>query len=168
MEPAEALSTVAQIAVALAGFAGVVVVFRTESLHRWAAIDRFRLWLLLANSVIPLALALLAILLLAAEPAPVAIWRWCSGIAGPFLLLFAALTVRAGRAIPAPELQADRTARLLFYPLFFLGAAVTLLQFYNAIFAGRFRYFFVAIVFQLLGALLQFVRLILAGPARKN
>ena len=31
MEPSEALSTVAQIAVVLAGFAGVVVVFRRES-----------------------------------------------------------------------------------------------------------------------------------------
>jgi hypothetical protein len=36
MEPGEALSTTAQIAVALAGFAGVVVVFfRRESVHEW-------------------------------------------------------------------------------------------------------------------------------------
>jgi hypothetical protein len=42
MEPAEALSTAAQIAVALAGFAGVVVAFRRGSLHDWAPLDRFR------------------------------------------------------------------------------------------------------------------------------
>jgi len=41
MEPSEALSTAAQIAVALAGFAGVVVVFRRESVHDWSAIDKF-------------------------------------------------------------------------------------------------------------------------------
>jgi hypothetical protein len=33
MEPGEILSTAAQIAVALAGFAGVVVVFRRESVR---------------------------------------------------------------------------------------------------------------------------------------
>jgi len=33
MEPGEALGIAAQIAVALAGFAGVVVVFRRESVH---------------------------------------------------------------------------------------------------------------------------------------
>jgi hypothetical protein len=38
MEPSETLSTAAQIAVALAGFAGVVVVFRRESGHDWSAI----------------------------------------------------------------------------------------------------------------------------------
>ena len=35
MEPGEALSTAAQVAVALAGFAGVVVAFRRGSLHDW-------------------------------------------------------------------------------------------------------------------------------------
>jgi hypothetical protein len=33
MEPGEALGIAAQIAVALAGFAGVVVVFRREAVH---------------------------------------------------------------------------------------------------------------------------------------
>jgi hypothetical protein len=46
MEPSETLSTAAQIAVALAGFAGVVVVFRRESVHDSSAIDKFRLRLL--------------------------------------------------------------------------------------------------------------------------
>jgi hypothetical protein len=37
MEPGEALSTAAQIAVTLAGFAGVVVVFQRESVARVVA-----------------------------------------------------------------------------------------------------------------------------------
>jgi hypothetical protein len=37
------LSIAAQIAVALAGFAGVVVAFRSKSLHDWSHIDKFRL-----------------------------------------------------------------------------------------------------------------------------
>src|SRR4029077_21131087 len=66
MEPSEALSTAAQIAVALAGFAGVVVVFRRESVHDWSPIDKFRLRLLLINSILPLALCMIGLLLLMA------------------------------------------------------------------------------------------------------
>jgi hypothetical protein len=38
MEPGEALGIAARIAVASAGFAGVVVVFRRESIHEWPPI----------------------------------------------------------------------------------------------------------------------------------
>src|SRR6478752_6025448 len=40
MEPGEALGIAAQVAVTLAGFAGVVVVFRRESIHEWSPADR--------------------------------------------------------------------------------------------------------------------------------
>ena len=81
MEPGEILSTAAQIAVALAGFAGVVVVFRRESVHEWTALDKYRLRLLLGNSVVPLVLCIIGLLLLGIKPAPSGIWRWCSGVA---------------------------------------------------------------------------------------
>jgi hypothetical protein len=41
MQPSEALSTSAQVAVTLAGFAGVVVAFRNRSVHEWSKIDKF-------------------------------------------------------------------------------------------------------------------------------
>jgi drug/metabolite transporter (DMT)-like permease len=68
MEPGEALGIAAQIAVALAGFAGVVVVFRRESIHEWSPLDRFRLRSLLTNSILPLGLCMIALLLLTVEP----------------------------------------------------------------------------------------------------
>jgi len=43
MEPGEALSAAAQVAATLAGFAGVVVVFRKESVHASKAIHKLRL-----------------------------------------------------------------------------------------------------------------------------
>jgi hypothetical protein len=64
MEPGEALSSAAQIAVALAGFAGVVVAFRSSSLHQWSPLDKYRLWLLLSGALIPLFSCLLGMLLL--------------------------------------------------------------------------------------------------------
>ena len=68
MQPSEALTTTAQIAVALAGFAGVVVAFRSKSLHEWSLRDKFRLWLLLGNALIRLFDCLFAMLLLAIKP----------------------------------------------------------------------------------------------------
>ena len=79
MEPGEALTTAAQIAVALAGFAGVVVAFRSKSLHEWSPREQFRLWLLLGNALVPLFDCLLGMLLLAINPTPLSIWHWCSG-----------------------------------------------------------------------------------------
>jgi len=105
MEPGEALSTAAQIAVALAGFAGVVVVFRRESVHDWSPIDKFRLRLLLTNSILPLALCVIGLLLLTVKPAPAGIWRWCSAVAVIILLAFAITTSRAFRRLGPIQLQ---------------------------------------------------------------
>ena len=161
MEPGEALSTAAQIAVALAGFAGVVVVFRTESVHDWSRMDKFRLRLLLSNSILPLAFCMFGLLLLTIKPPPAAIWRWCSGFASLFLFLFAATTLKAVHDFPAGQFHAAGAARFIFYPLFVLGTGVSLLQLYNATILNAFWAFFAAIVVQLVGAMLQFVRLIL-------
>jgi hypothetical protein len=88
MEPWEALSSAAEIAVALAGFAGVVVAFRSSSLHEWSALDKHRLWLLLSNALIPLFSCLFGMLLLTIKPVPVSIWRWCSGCSFLFAVAF--------------------------------------------------------------------------------
>src|SRR5438477_103085 len=79
MEPGEALTTAAQIAVALAGFAGVVVAFRSKLLHEWSPRDKFRLWLLLGNALVPLFDCFFGMFLLTINPTPLSIWHWCSG-----------------------------------------------------------------------------------------
>src|ERR1044072_4292308 len=102
MEPNEALGIAAQVAVALAGFAGVVVVFRPGSLHQWSTIDRFRLRLLLHNSICPLADALFGMFLLTIKPAPLWIWRECSLFALLFQLPGAIIAFRGARRL-SPE-----------------------------------------------------------------
>src|ERR1051325_6718333 len=99
MEPGEALAVAAQVAVTLAGFAGIVVVFRPQSLHEWSSIDKFRLRLLLANSTSPLVLSLFGILLLTIDPPLTAIWRWCSGFALLLSLPFIVVNSAAARRI---------------------------------------------------------------------
>ena len=164
MESGEALGIAAQIAVALAGFAGVVVVFRRESVHEWSPIDKFRLRLLLTNSILPLALCMIGLLLLTVEPVPAGIWRWSSGFAFVILLPFAVERVKIFRRFDRQQLQSAHATGFVFYLSAILGTAATLLQLYNAAVLGTFWPFFTGIVVQLVAAMFQFARIILVPP----
>lgn len=163
MEPGEALGIAAQIAVALAGFAGVVVVFRRESVHEWSAIDKFRLRLLLANSILPLGLCTIAFLLLTIQPALAGVWKWCSGIEFAFLLVFGITNTITFRRLNLRQSQST-LANIIFYLTASLGTAAMLLQLYNIVWLGAFWPFFTGIVLQLVGAMFQFARMILLPP----
>jgi hypothetical protein len=164
MEPGEALGIAAQIAVTLAGFAGVVVVFRREAVHEWSAVDKLRLRFLLGNSILPLSLCLLGMLLLTIKPVPVGIWRWCSGTAFLVSLLFAITSTRNFRHLDARQVQRDRATRFVFSLFGILGTAAIVLQLCDAVFLGAFWPFFTGIVFQVITALFQFARMILLLP----
>jgi hypothetical protein len=164
MEPGESLGIAAQVAVALAGFAGVVVVFRREAVHEWSAVDKLRLRLLLANSILPLCLCLLGLLLLTIKPVPPGIWRWCSGVAFIVSLLFPITMTKYFRRLDVRQVQRERATRFVFYLFGILGIAANLLQLYNTAFVGVFWPFFTGIVFQVVTALFQFARMILLLP----
>lgn len=164
MEPGEALSTAAQIAVALAGFADVVVVFRRESVHDWTPIDKFRLRLLLANSILPLALCVIGLLLLTIRPAPAGICRWCSGSAVVILLPFAITTSGSFRRLDRQQLQSALATGFTFYLFGILGTGAMLLQFFNIAILNAFWPFFTGIIVHLLAAMFQFARIILLPP----
>jgi drug/metabolite transporter (DMT)-like permease len=164
MAPGEILGIAAQIAVALAGFAGVVVVFRRESVHEWSPIDKFRLRLLVTNAVLPLALCIIGLLLLSVKPEPLNIWRWCSGVAFVILLPFGIERLNVFRRLDPQQLQSARATRLVFYVSATLGIGATFLQLYNAALLGAFWPFFTGIVVQLIAAMFQFARIILVPP----
>lgn len=163
MEPGEALGTAAQIAVALAGFAGVVVVFRSESIHEWPPLDKFRLRMLLSNSILPLGLCMIALLLLTIDPALTDVWRWCSAVTFVVFLTFAITTNTSARRLRLKQLQ-GASANLIFYSFTILGWGATLLQLVNVALLGAFWPFFAGIVLQLVAAMLQFARMILLSP----
>src|SRR5437879_8651734 len=89
MQPSEALTTAAQVAVTLAGFAGVVVAFRSGSVHEWSKIDKFRLRILLMNSAVPFVLSILGITLASTNLDPVMVCRLCSLLAFVMIILIA-------------------------------------------------------------------------------
>jgi hypothetical protein len=159
MEPGEALGLAAQVAVTLAGFAGVVVVFRPQSPHQWSSVDRLRLRLLLNNSILPLAYSFIGIFLLTIRPPPESIWRWCSALATLCQLAFGILNFTTVRKFSATEFKG--VSKLLFFPFFAVGIATILLQLYNIAVWNWFWPFFAGIVVHLLAAMLQFMRLVL-------
>jgi hypothetical protein len=164
MEAGEALSVAAQIAVTLAGFAGVVVAFRSGRLHEWSLLDRFRLWLLLSNALVPLFCCLFGMLLLTIKPTPPSIWHWCSGFSALLIVFFGFLSRRRQAQLGPTEIKELGTHRYLFYLLGILGMAVGFLQAYNALVSGVFSLFYAAIIFQLAVGSLQFARMILLPP----
>jgi hypothetical protein len=164
MEPGKALSTAAQIAVALAGFAGVVVVFRRESVHDWSPLDKFRLRLLLINSILPLALCVIGLLLLTIRPTPPAIWRWSSGVALVISFPFAITTAKSFRRLDSQHVRREHAAGSPFYLFAVLGIGATLLQLCNVAILKAFWPFFTGIVVHLLAAMVQFARIILLPP----
>jgi len=161
MEPSAALSATAQIAVAIAGFAGVVAVFRSGSVHDWGQVEKFWLRLLLLNSILPLVFSMVGLLFLALTPLPPAIWRWCSGFAALFLLPYAAMILKTLLGFAPGELDAAGGGKVTSYSLFALLTAVCLLQLFNAVTLAAFWPFFGAIAAMLLGSMYQFVRLVL-------
>ena len=168
MEPSEELSTAAQLALALAGFAGVVIAFRSGSLHEWEPIDRFRLRLLLNNSILPLIFCATGMLLLSVKPPPPWIWRVCSGLAIAITLPVGAITRRDVRALPAQQFQFTGVSRFVFYIFGVLGVAAILLQVYNLAVLNVFWAFFALVIIQLLAGAFQFVRLILIQPEKSK
>ena len=161
MQPSEALGVAAQAAVTLAGFAGIVVVFRPQSVHEWSALDRFRLTLLLMNSVSPLVFSLFGMMLLSVDPVPASIWRWCSGFAFVSAVLVFVL-MNPKRRLPTGELRAVN--KFIFYSVGVMAMAAAALQVINFAVWNRFWPFFASIVVHLVAAVVQFLRMLLLPP----
>ncbi|HEY6070084.1 MAG TPA: hypothetical protein VIU85_01840 [Chthoniobacterales bacterium] len=163
MQPSEALSASMQVAVTLAGFAGVVVAFRSGSVHEWSKVDKFRLRILLVNSGIPFALSILGMLLSATGLTEDRVWQVCSIIGFVTIAMVGQQLGSGMRGFSPEEFRAGGGSLAIFYSSSVIAIAVTLLQLYNAIVLKTFWPFFAGIATQLVLAILQFIRLVLAG-----
>ena len=163
MQPSEALSASAQVAVTLAGFAGVVVAFRSGSVHQWSNVDKFRLRILLMNSAMPFVLSILAMLLSSTALDQDTVWQVCSVLAFVMIVVVGQQMSRGLRRLSPEEFRAGGGSGVIFYSASVLGIAVMLLQLYNAITLKTFWPFFAAIAALLVLGMLQFVRLVMVG-----
>jgi len=121
MEPGEALGIAAQIAVALAGFAGVVVVFRRESVHEWSAVDKLRLRFLLANSLLPLGLCMMGMVLLTINRSRPESGDGAAESHSRFLWLSPFTMTKYFRRLDLRQLQRESVTRFVFYLIGMFG-----------------------------------------------
>ena len=97
------LDTLANVAIALAGFSGLVVVFRASDAHTWSPTELRVVWFLVGDSFLVVFLAMLPIPLALANWSPDAIWGLCSALLGSwffvsfFLALIGELRDRAAK-----------------------------------------------------------------------
>ena len=163
MQPIEALSASVQVAVTLAGFAGVVVAFRTRSVHEWSLVDKFRLQFLLTNSALPFMLSIFGMLLLATNLEERTIWRWCSLVAFVCTVITGQIAGRSFRRLSREDLRASGFRRWVFYTSGAVGIAATLLQLYNVISLQVFWPFLACIATWLWLGMIQFILLVTAA-----
>jgi hypothetical protein len=168
LTPADALGIAAQVAVALAGFTGIVVVFGSTTVHQWRPLDKLRLRLLLTMSTLPLGLSLLAILLLATGLADNTIWRVMSALSAAVFAIAGFLVQREFRRLGTSEVKRLPSSRIVFYLTGLTGAAVVILMIYNCFTSGAFWPFFAGLICSMMAAVLQFVRLIALHPGRNT
>lgn len=161
MEPDRYFIATAQISLAIAGFAGIVAAYRNESVHEWSEVERLWLRLLLLNAILPFTFSLAGIFFLATGPHPIAGWRILSGFAAICLLPYAVMIVRRLRGFAPGALRAAGSGSFASYALLSVLVAVCLLQIWNAAFGSAFWPFFAAILALIIGAIFQFVRLVL-------
>jgi hypothetical protein len=88
MQEAETLRTIAEVAITIAGFTGVVVVFGNRVRGEWTQSEADRLWLLLAQALMASVFSFVPILLHSAGLASQAVWRVSNGT---FAILFSAV-----------------------------------------------------------------------------
>lgn len=158
----------AQISLAIAGFAGIVAAYRNESLLEWLEVERFWLRLLLLNAILPFTFSLAGIFFLATAPHPITGWRFLSGFAAICLVPYAVMIVRRLRGFAPGALRTAGSGPFASYSLVSALIAVCLLQVWNAAFGSAFWPFFGAIMALIIGAVFQFVRLVLKPQRLKS
>jgi hypothetical protein len=160
MPDTDALHTVAELGIGLAGFSGIVIALSRDP-GELAPFDALRVMLLLGSSISAAVLALLPIGLLAAGMQGAPVWRVSSAL---LALATAAMLFESGRRfLSLPEPLTPAIGQFLI-----LGGVVNLLcQFLNAIalgFDGSFAVFYFGLVWLIVFSGIQFILLMFRRP----
>ena len=81
------LDTLANVAITLAAFSGVVVVFRVRGAHTWSPTELRVLWFLIGDCFLVVFLALLPAPLALLDWSPDTVWAVCSGLLASWFLV---------------------------------------------------------------------------------
>jgi hypothetical protein len=164
MDPGDALLTVGELALGLAGFSGIVAAFRTRT-GPWHPADAFRLTSLLLVSLGTFFLALIPLALSQFALSYEVVWRVSSGLMALFIGVAGFIILRKLRTL-------DAGSRLLFNrwmnAFMLIGSLLTgLAQLANSVGAisrDWFAVYFAGTVWLLFYSGVQFARLVLIRP----
>ncbi len=171
MEYAEILQLLAELAVAVMGFSGIVAVLGRRSKGEWNRVDRIRFFSMVRLTISVLVLALLPFPFYFAGYTDETIWGLSSAIASLVVVLN---LVAAGidGAFTRPVLAAPGTSRIAIF-FTFISAAAAVVFALNAVGIGLQRSFtpyLVAMLFLFGSPVVLFIRLLhtAIGPARST
>ena len=91
------LSTLAEVAITLAGFSGVAVVFRLRGAQSWSPTELRVLWFLIGDSFLVLFFLLLPFPLALANWSHDALWGLCNALLGSWFIIGDVLALRGER-----------------------------------------------------------------------
>ena len=91
------LNTLAEVAITLAGFSGVAVVFRLRGAHSWTPTELRVLWFLIGDSFLVLFFSLLPFPLALANWSQDALWGLCNALLGSWFIIGDVLALRGER-----------------------------------------------------------------------
>jgi hypothetical protein len=91
------LYTLAEVAATLAGFSGLVVVFRLRGIEAWTPTELRIFWLLLGDSLLVIIFALLPVPLALANWSPESVWGLCNALLGSCFILIDLLVLQGDR-----------------------------------------------------------------------
>ena len=157
MDFPEVLVGLTEIAVALAGFTGVVVVFGSRSAGSWLQGDRLRLGFLLEASLTAGGFSLLALVLYSSMPSAPSAWAIVSVLWALYMVYSLYKSRRLIRENLEHHHDIDKTANHI---VFFLFSSLIVLQLVNVVIWREFAPLLAALVINLAGAAMQFARLI--------
>ena len=161
-DPHDTLSIFAEIAVALAGFSGIIIAFGRRSSGALTPLELRRLSNLFVLSGLVLISSLLGISLLHIEALETTtLWR--CGSAMVFLLGIPWLILDLRRVSRLEEKERADVKTYVIYPFNFLAVVVFLLQIANAFVLGKSWPFFLALVLAITFAFQQFILLVRMG-----
>ncbi len=165
MNPNEALLTIADIAIATIGFAGIMSALRTSSSHSSDAMHRLRLRLMVESSASVMVFAFLPFVLLGFVDSE-RIWTIGSGIlAITSPLLVGSIYVRQRRLFGTGLIRET----LLFDTFVVIMAVVVeialVINFLGLVFESRFAAYLLGVLFPLGVAVAMFIRAIFAADA---
>lgn len=162
LQVSDALNVISQIAVSLAGFAGLIVTMRNRGLSSWPRTDIVRLQFMLIIACSTFFAALLPYLVSSFSPGQERTWNTAGAVLGVGLLLIFAFLVSSTWSIRRQMVR-------VWWVLYLLGsiasAVIVLASAINAINMPATAGYLTSLLWMLFFSTTLFVRLILTPPA---